>query len=289
MSLIQEALKRQQAETEGTQPPETTTAIPVSTEPIEAPELPSIKATPPAATPAATPPPVASIPAETPVPPPISEPTRETPPPTVDKVEAPVTVESDSKSSNGIPGVIGVILLIILLVGAVMWAIMYGLNAASMKSESTTIATVESPVTGEALTVTDPIDVQPKAETPTVVENAVEPTITEHDPSPDEPEVSAATEPAQAESVPTVTEVPEALPPTTPTVVTPPTPKAQWPALKLSGIVGGGHGGAAIINRKILGVNETVEGVRVLRIEQKGTLLEYKNEKRFLKVGKSIQ
>jgi hypothetical protein len=286
MSLIQEALKRQQAETEGTQPPETTTAIPVSTEPIAAPELPSIKAAPTAA----TPPSAASIPAATPVPPPISEPTRETPPPTVDKVEAPVTVESDSKSSNGIPGVIGVILLIILLVGAVTWAIMYGLNAASMKSKSTTIATVESPVTGEALTVTEPIDVQPKAETPTVVENSVEPAITEHDPSPREPEVSAATEqPAQTESVPTVTEAPEALPPTTPTVVTPPTPKAQWPALKLSGIVGGGHGGAAIINGKILGVNETVEGVRVLRIEQKGAVLEYKNEKRFLKVGKSIE
>ena len=70
-----------------------------------------------------------------------------------------------------------------------------------------------------------------------------------------------------------------------------PVPKApvKWPALKLKGIVGRGNAGSIILNSSIVGVGEDLDGVKIRAITSKGAWLEYRGEKKFLKVGKTIQ
>lgn len=62
-----------------------------------------------------------------------------------------------------------------------------------------------------------------------------------------------------------------------------------WPPLTLRGIVGRGLNGAAIINNQVVGVNEVIEGVRVVSIEAQGVELEYQGEKKTLKVGFTLK
>jgi len=61
----------------------------------------------------------------------------------------------------------------------------------------------------------------------------------------------------------------------------------EWPDLVIQGIVGSGLSHAVIINHKVLGVNESIDGVKVVSVEAAGAWLEYEGEKRLLKVRKS--
>jgi hypothetical protein len=63
-------------------------------------------------------------------------------------------------------------------------------------------------------------------------------------------------------------------------------PAIEWPLLSLSGIVGRGENGAAIISGRVLGVGETIDGVELIRIERQGVTLKYEGRTRFLKVGR---
>lgn len=70
-----------------------------------------------------------------------------------------------------------------------------------------------------------------------------------------------------------------------------PTPEpVEWPALKLSGVLatGSGRSGIAIINGTMVSLSNTVEGVRVLSIEESGVTLQLKNEQKKLRVGGEI-
>lgn len=79
------------------------------------------------------------------------------------------------------------------------------------------------------------------------------------------------------------TAVPEAAP--EPVVPEP----VVWPMLTINGLVGKGAQGAAMINAQIIGVNETIEGVKVIDIQKQGVTLEFEGEKRFVKVGGSTE
>ena len=61
----------------------------------------------------------------------------------------------------------------------------------------------------------------------------------------------------------------------------------SWPLLSVSGLVGKGDKGTAIINNEIVQVGESILGAKVLSVDpvQKGVTLEYKGEQRFMKVG----
>ncbi len=63
----------------------------------------------------------------------------------------------------------------------------------------------------------------------------------------------------------------------------------RWPPLELSGIVGKGLNGSAVINGMVLSVNESIENVTIVAIENQGVRLEYKGHTQYLRVGQSTQ
>jgi len=188
-----------------------------------------------------------------------------------------------------LPTLIGIILLMVVLLVAIGWAVIYGLQFLGIRmpwqSAPPPVEVVEAPV--------PPVETQPaQPATPTQPETPAAPAET-----PPPVETVAAVEPAAA----TPPEKPVAATPTAPpAAVTPeptvappaaaaPRPKVIWPALKLKGIVGGGSAGAVMLNDKVLGIDETIEGVRVASIDNNGAWLEYQGERRFLKVGKALE
>lgn len=99
-------------------------------------------------------------------------------------------------------------------------------------------------------------------------------------------------DPTPAEPTPTE---PEPVVATPPPVATPaePTPALKeptiWPILVINGLVGKGAQGAVMINSQIIGVDETIEGVRVVSIDKQGCKLEYEGETKSIKVGGSTE
>ncbi|RKX33184.1 MAG: hypothetical protein DRP22_00895 [Verrucomicrobia bacterium] len=62
--------------------------------------------------------------------------------------------------------------------------------------------------------------------------------------------------------------------------------KAVWPPLQVSGIIRQAGGtSAAIVNGRIVGRGDTVEGVRIVSVAHGGVWLELGDERRFLRVG----
>lgn len=63
----------------------------------------------------------------------------------------------------------------------------------------------------------------------------------------------------------------------------------DWPYLVLSTVMGKGDNAAAVLNGQIVGVGETVKGVRLLAVGSVGVKLQYKGEIGVLKKGESTQ
>ena len=100
------------------------------------------------------------------------------------------------------------------------------------------------------------------------------------------PRVSGHEEDSPRETTPIPIVVrPKATPTKTPP---PPPPPVPWPSLSLSGVVGGGHDGAAIINDEVVSVGDSILGVKVVSIVTDGVMLEFRGGKTKLRVGKSI-
>ena len=59
----------------------------------------------------------------------------------------------------------------------------------------------------------------------------------------------------------------------------------EWPHLTLSGLVGRGRTGSAILNNEVVGVGESIQDVTLLGIDSEGVELEYRGERRHLKVA----
>jgi hypothetical protein len=70
-----------------------------------------------------------------------------------------------------------------------------------------------------------------------------------------------------------------------------PKKSGPWPRITVNGILSGGQqgGGAAMINNRVVSVNELVEGARVLEVQAKGVLMEYKGATRLLLTGQTSE
>ncbi|MGE4490443.1 MAG: hypothetical protein AB7E95_12955 [Kiritimatiellales bacterium] len=63
-----------------------------------------------------------------------------------------------------------------------------------------------------------------------------------------------------------------------------PVKKVKWPELHLSGIASGGSRHIAVINGKMLSAGRTVDGVRVIRVDDREVVVELGGEQRTLHV-----
>jgi hypothetical protein len=261
MSLIQEALRRQQEDMDdnsGAPPPTApTTPAPAPTEaPTIARKAPVNMAPPDLDT--ATPPPVQPPPAmgadEPPPPPPEAS---------ADGGESPPEPPAEKKA--GKPGV----KIAVVVAGAVLclalgiYAVTYAISSFGTKPPAP-----------------DAPDSNPDVAAPAE--------------APDTTEVVAGVPddlPPEAVPVETVT-----VDPTTPVEVkAPPVPAVpvkrvvEWPLLIVNQLVGGKKGGSAMINGEIVGIGGTVEGVTITAINKYGVTLKFEGETKTLKQNESTE
>jgi hypothetical protein len=69
----------------------------------------------------------------------------------------------------------------------------------------------------------------------------------------------------------------------------PPAPPAIWPGVKLTGMVKLGGTAAALINGRIVAPGESIEDVTLIRVNTEGALLRFKGEERLLRVGETAR
>lgn len=64
---------------------------------------------------------------------------------------------------------------------------------------------------------------------------------------------------------------------------------ATWPRITVNGILSSSKqgGGAAILNNRMVGANELIEGARVVEVQARGVMMEYKGETRLLLIGQT--
>ena len=329
MSLIQEALKRQQMELEGKLPP------PASTTPPSPPVSPVVQA-PPSGDPALT-----AAGAQLPS---LEKPEGRRITPDADSV----TLASSESRHRVLPALATVLLVLLVLVGAVVWALMYGLELAGIHmpwmNRPVDTTPVSAPATVAEVQVAAP-EATPAVPVPVPAKVAVVPP-----PAPEAPPAVTVPPQSTAENVPplpvprktlgskvrtavadasaaarhadavmsgstsataappmqVVTKavglvpspdeqpVPAPQPPAeTSDPATPPAATAEpevqiWPDIVISGVLGNEQKGAAFINGKVVGVNETIQDVRIVAIRSQSALLEYKGETRLVKVGQSV-
>lgn len=274
MSLIQEALKRQQ-EDGGEGQPEAPPA-PVE-QPSASPEPPAPPAGPP--------------------PPPTTEkapPKGEEPAPP--DAEAPPPAESGSRVWVTL---VAVLVVMVLLIGGGIWGMMFAfrrLKSASKPSEQPTETVTVIPEPEPAVSPEQEPETEELLKTQPVPEPA-EPVVESADLPEGESlgeggaDVVPGTEGPEMESEPAAPEVTEPEPeveqvePATETRE----PQVEWPSLTLSGAVGIGSNGSAIFDSEIVSVGETIEGVKVISIGKQGVKLEYEGETQLLKVGNSTR
>lgn len=114
---------------------------------------------------------------------------------------------------------------------------------------------------------------EPVAETTPTTETGVDPAPVPPEPSPDKP---------PSEKPPSEKPKPEAPAPA-------PQPEVAWPALTVEGTVGTGANGAAMINGQVIQVGERVQGVAVQSVGRSGVVLEYKGQTRTVRAGGSTR
>jgi len=305
MSLIQEALRRQQMEQEG-----------------KVPEPPPSSPPPP---PPFAPPPVQ--PSSPTAPQKRNESTHESAPkpalrnreehPPVAEPEIRRVSPSSSKDSaeehkhRVLPALAAVLVVLILLAGAAIWALKAGLELAGIRtpwmSRETVVTTTAVPAPPPNAAVSTPgsgtppvpseVASQPSRPRSTIgslVKTAVKDasavaagtdSVIEEIATPAETTASTTEETAIATAQPAKASTSTAEIAISPTVAT---PQQVWPNLTISGVVGNDQKGAVFINGKVVGVNESVQGVRVISIRTQGAMLEYNGETRLVKVGQSV-
>lgn len=311
MSLIQEALRRQQEESGEVQPEETTP------QPAEQPSgVPSASGT------AAVPPPLPVTPMEVHAPETQQAPSGEAPAPP--PVEAVPPAESDSRPWRTLLGIL--VITVVLITGGI-WALVFAFHQLKRARQSSEGKPTETVVVEPKSTV--PAKQKLEVKKPLEPESTVKP-LGPAAKSVDMPAPSSAlTEAGGSEGLPPshgpersglegklakpesaeeaaakrggeqVVPVPATPVVTEPKLVTHPStsepepakekPSVAWPSVSLSGLVGKGSNGSAILNNRIIGVGETIEGVKVVSIGRQGVILEYEGETQFLKVGNSTR
>ncbi len=349
MSLIQEALKRQQMEQEGKVPPPGGTAkdssplkstvvdgetfilpgtlpAPAEIDAPQAPVKPTLKRNAATAVPPRT---EAAVGHAAPEPPVAAAARAPEPDPDRKRVASTPAAEAggDKKTTRVLPALASVIILLLLLAGALVWAVTYGLELAGIRLPWSTdetavidqsVASVPSVETDDTKGPTGvnvaetpgpkPTDAKADAGEPAkkpTIGSVVRQTVKDANAFVQESDVviagaagetdAVAASPAKASPVtePPVADTHAMTDPSATVVATPPetsTPPApvMWPAITISGVVGKAQKGAVFVNGKVVGVNETIEGVRVLAIKPQGALLEYQGETRLAKVGQPV-
>ena len=312
MSLIQEALKRQQEESGEIQPEE------ITPQPSE-----QLSGVPSASDTAATPPPLPTTPMEAHAPATQEVLSGEAPAPP--PVEAAPPAESGSRTW---PVLLGVLVVTVVLIGAGIWAVVFAFHQLKStrrpppegKLAETVVAEPESIVPAKR-----ELEVKKPSESASTVEPTGPAAKTVDMPAPSSASAGAGgsedlppsrgiersgleDELAKPESAEEAVAkrgeeqiVPVLVTPvvTEPKLVThPPTsqpepvkkkPSAPWPSVSLSGLLGKGSNGSAILNNRIIGVGETIDGIKVVSIGRQGVVLEYKGETQLLQVGNSTR
>ncbi|MBT7700716.1 MAG: hypothetical protein HN700_10515, partial [Verrucomicrobia bacterium] len=203
------------------------------------------------------------------IPPPLAPPLPEPPHPAeADADDAP----APTKEKGALPTLLGILLVILLLVGGAVWMIMFAVQqwkqpdappspsevAARVEAATPASTSAEAPITSPGappLTVAKP----PHSAVPPIP--IADPGASSTPP----PVASVGADPAQPVAV----------------AVEP----VEWPTVTLQGVIGRGKNGSAILNNKVLAVDETIEGVRVISVGKQGVELEFKGRRRFIKVG----
>jgi len=289
MSLIQEALRRQNEESDG-QPPEKQrpklreadeTSSPASVPPLaedqppaqalKPPPVPAAKEKKPA--PALAPPPLPKAAA--------GKPAAEEKKLSVEEGKPAIPLAAPQKT-RAWPTLLGALLIVLLLIAGGIWVATYAFQQMSGPEEPPDAPPVPVDMPGDA----PPPDVppEPPSDVPTEPPPDVgpEPTPPSPEPAPATPEPASPAAPAPPAVTPSPFK-PAVLPPPEP-----PQPPVDWPSLTLDGVLGKGRNGAAIINREVIGVGETVKGATLVSIGKQGVNLEYEGETQFLKVGNTI-
>jgi len=225
---------------------------------------------------------------------------------------------TDPKSRNHNPvfHLLGVLLLLLLLLAAGAWAVVYGLQllrrepsppmaaAEATAPEAAPLPEPAEPLPLEALPTAPPAPLPgpPNAEieaadaAPVVDEQPVRPDALPPGPmeavadaAPDEPEPvredTVASIPAQKQAPSSPAPDPSAPEPEAPADPEP----VIWPFLQVTGVVGSGHSGSAMINGQIVDVGARIDGVRLLGIAGQAVRLDYQGEQRLVRVGRSTE
>lgn len=290
MSLIQEALKRQQMEQEKAKGGK-------ADAPQGSPVPPMPPAPPPPQPPApALRPSLSAVKEETPPqaqPKPVDIPSAPPPPPPAPRAEPPAAAETKPAETKPAadkkaPKIVLVILLVVVLIGVAGWLIWYGISMLGKSDKKEPIPPPPPPVPVKVVTP----DV-PTSPPPAIVTNDIpQPPVAITPIAP--PDVPVNTIPENTGTVAAVTPPPPP-PPPPPPVVTQETvgvqkPPVKWPLIGLKGIVGSGRNGSAIIvpqsgKSSIVSVGEAVDGVTLVRIDKGSIVLEYEGERKTLRTG----
>ena len=257
MSLIQEALKRQQEESAGGA--SAAGAPPATPAPLRRPRVKPPGAPAPDAVEAE------SKPGASPPPPPV--PVAPSPPSPADAPSPPAA--PPPKRRGGIPGVlVGVAALVLVLLALAVWMArealsrwprkhLAGLGARPASNLVTAVAQITASDGTQAVAV---VKATQSGTSTSAVSSAI-----------------AAVVVAPPDEVPSTEVAPQQVRPVTP-----------WPKLTLTAVAGRGQTGSAVINGKPLRVGDTIENVKFVGIGNAGVELEYRGERQTLGVGSSL-
>ena len=286
MSLIQEALRRQQEEMKADKESQQSSANPeTSTKEASAKASENAKA----AEPGIPPPPKmpsAPLPSDVPVPE-----APEPPPP-------PVRRTSNEREHRVLGPLLGMLLVLVLLAGGLGWAVIWGYRLFTAAEEEPQRELTETVTEDPAPTTPDEPPVIEDEPEPPIVEAEVEervpePADTEEEVIVDVDVIDPATEEIpDTPPSPVVEDIAETPPPTEEPVADPPVeapPPVIWPDLHISGVMGAGDSGSAIINGKVVGADETIGEVIVREFGRGYVVLEYQGETRRFSVGRSTR
>lgn len=162
----------------------------------------------------------------------------------------------------------------LILVGGIWWitkSMMGSRRPLPQPSSHATTPATQPPTTPATPTpVPTPQTSNTTAETPTVAPTTTEP-----------PQNTEATSSTQAATAGTDVPATEVKPP--------PPPPVQWPILTVTGVVGSKEKGAAKINNVIVDVGQSIDGVKVVSLGVRSVELEYLGQRRTVRVGGSTQ
>jgi hypothetical protein len=195
---------------------------------------------------------------------------------------APLRRQSSEKTHSVFGPILITLIVLLLLGGAVVWAAMMGFRLFSrQKEDSAHIAPPPAPVAeAQQPVVVDPVAPETEetaASTDAILDGA------EADPS----EEPGSTQPRDTqESTVAVVQTPVLPPPMAPQ---PPPEPVIWPEIYVSGVMGAGTTGSAIINGKVYGVNDRIGEVAIVDFGRGFVILAYKGETRRFPVGRTVR